>query len=206
MRRLFVLAVLLGTLVARAEEGEWQFHLGGGGYFPLTLKADDRTVVVLASWQVAAASFFGFTDNFDLGLQYGVTYLADIYAKETFNGIVGKEYFNYLANRLTLLARYNIYPGYPVSPHLFAGGGMLIETFRERAFYTKSGLVVDDFDGPDYARVQPCLTAGFDVQYRVWEWLILSVQMGFSWSPRTMFLDTHFFVGATWFLKSYYLL
>ncbi len=206
MRRVLLMIVIFGAFLLRAEEGEWQFHLGGGGYFPFSLRTDDRTVVVLASWRVSASSFFGVTDNFDLGLQYGVTYLADIYAKKTFNGVAGKEYFNYLSNSLTLLARYNIYPGYPFSPHLFAGGGMLVETFRERAFYTKGGLLVEDFEGSDYARVQPSLTAGFDLQYRVWEWLLLSVQMAFTWSPAAMHLDTTFFVGATWFLKSYYFL
>ncbi len=204
MRRSFLVFVVIVAGMLRAEEGEWQFHLGGGGYFPLSLKTEDRTVVVLASWQVAAATFFGFTDNFELGVQYGVTYLRDVYSKGSFNGIAGREYFNYLANRLTLFARYNLYPGYAVSPHLFAGGGMLVATYRERAFYNANGQVIGDFEGPDYAQVHPCVTVGFNVQYRVWEWLLLSLQGAFSWSPKALSLESSFLVGTTWFVKSYY--
>ena len=204
MKKLLTLLLVLGALALYAEEGEWQFHIGGGGYFPLSLKTDDQTVVVLASWNVAAASFFGFTDNFDLGIQYGVTYMQDIYYKTTFNNIAGKEYFSYLSNKLQLLARYNVYPGYAFSPHIFAGGGMLIETYRDRAFYNANDLIISDFNGKDYAKVRPCVTGGFDVQYRVWEWLLLSLQTSFTWSPNNMHIESNFMLGATWFMKSYY--
>lgn len=191
-------------MIAQAEEGEWQFHIGGGGHFPITMKTDDRTVVLLASWNAAASTFFGFTDNFDLGIQYSITHFQDVYIKRAYNNIEGKEYFNYLGNKLQLLARYNVYPGYAFSPHVILGGGMIIETFTDRAFYNGADLLITDFDAEDYANVWPCVTGGFDVQYRVWEWLLLSLQATFTWSPDTMHVETNFFVGATWFVKSYY--
>jgi len=204
MRRWFALALVAASLLLHAEEGEWQFHLGGGGYFPFTMKTEDRTIVVLASWNVTTVSFFGISDNLDIGLQYAVTHFADVYTKRTYDTIEGKEYFDYLGNKLQMLLRYNLYPGYDLSPHLVVGGGMLIETYRNRAFYNKNDLIVSDFDGSDYARVQPCVSGGIDLQYRVWEWLILSFQTLFSWSPDTMHLETNFFFGARWFMKSYY--
>ena len=35
-----------------AEEGEIQINIGGGGFFPLSLKTDDETVIVYSSWNV----------------------------------------------------------------------------------------------------------------------------------------------------------
>jgi hypothetical protein len=204
MKRLLAILLLFGAFALRAEEGELQFHIGGGGYFPLSLSTDDKTVVVLASWNASASTYFGFTDNFDLGVSYSVTYMQDIYFKTTFNSIEGKEYFNYLSNKLQLFARYNVYPGYAFSPHVIVGGGMLIETYRERAFLNKNDLVISDFNGADYAKVRPCVSGGFDVQYRAWEWLLLSLQTVFTWSPNTMHIETNFYLGATWFVKSYY--
>ncbi len=201
---LIPILLIFSVNTLHAEEGEWQFYLGGGGYFPLTMTTDDKTVLVYSSWGVTGKSYFGITDNFDIGLQFSFSMLNDTRIDKTFNGLEGREYFNYNRMQLAAIVRYNLFPGYSFSPHVFAGIGTLIETFRDRQFYTKNDKLVTDFDGDDYARAHIAIPVGIDLQYRVWEFLLLNLEFFYTFNPYSHALDLNFMIGARWFMKSYY--
>lgn len=203
MKKMFLLfLVLLSFSSLVAEEGEVQINVGGGGFFPLSLKTQDKTVVVYASWNVAINTYFGITDNFDIGLQPSFTRLTDTSRKTEFQGLSGNEYFNYWRFQTLALLRYNLFPGSFFSPHIIVGGGFKVETFTDWDFYTGSG-VIEDYNKDDYAEINGVIAGGVDLQFRVWEWFMLSTQVMYKWSPDDHSIDLFGFLGATFFLNYY---
>lgn len=199
---LFCCFIILNISVLHAEEGEIQINLGGGGFFPLSLKTEDKTTVVYASWNVGINSYFGISDNFDIGLQPSFTRLTDTSRKTDYEGMSGSEYFNYWRFQCLALVRYNLYPGSFFSPHIIAGGGFKVETFTDWEFYASSGKI-DDYNKGDYASVNGVVAGGIDLQFRVWAWFMLSTQVLYKWSPGDHSIDLFGFLGATFFVNYY---
>ena len=111
MKKIISLILLLFLFDIHAEEGEVQINAGGGGFFPFSLKTDNKTTVVYASWNVGINFFFGVSDNFDIGLQPSFTRVTDTSRKSVFSEIKGKEYFDYWRVQTLVLVRYNVFPG-----------------------------------------------------------------------------------------------
>ena len=151
---------------------------------------------------MAINTYFGLSDNFDIGLQPSFTRLTDTSRKHEFQGLSGHEYFNYWRFQTLLLLRYNLFPGSFFSPHIIAGGGFKVETFTDWEFYTSSG-VIEDYAKDDYAEINGVIAGGIDLQFRVWEWFILSTQVMYKWSPDDHSIDLFGFLGATFFLNYY---
>ena len=203
MKKLIFLISLVVSFALFAEVGEIQINIGGGGFFPFSLKTDDKTTVVYASWNAGLNLFFGLTDNFDIGLQPSFTRVGDTSRKAEFQEIKGKEYFDYWRVQVIVLARYNIFPGTFFSPHIVAGGGFKVETFSDIEFIAENGLSVASYKKDDYAKVNGVVAAGLDFQFRVWEWIMLSAQVLYKWSPHDHSLDLFGFFGATFFVNYY---
>ena len=121
LKKIFFITIIIVSFLLSAEEGEVQINIGGGGFFPLSLKTDDKTVIVYSSWNVAINSYFGLSDNFDIGVQPSFTRLIDTSKTGEFMELDGKEYFNYWRFQCLALIRYNLYPGSFFSPHIIAG-------------------------------------------------------------------------------------
>ena len=111
MKKVILLILLLFFVNAYAEEGEIQINIGGGGFFPFSLKTDDRTTLVYASWNAGINFFFGLSDNFDIGLQPSFTRVGDTSRKSKFMEVGGREYFDYWRVQTLLLVRYNLFAG-----------------------------------------------------------------------------------------------
>lgn len=193
----------LVVLNLSAEEGEFQINLGGGGFFPLSLKTDDKTVLVYSSWNIAINSYFGLSDNFDIGFQSSFTRLSDTSRKAEYMKLKGVEYFNYWRFQYLVLLRYNLYAGGFFSPHIIAGGGFKVETFTNWDFYTSSGKRISDYKKRDYAQFGGVAAGGIDLQFRVWKWFMFSTQVIYKWSPDDHSIDLFGFVGATFFVNYY---
>lgn len=203
MKRYVLFLIFMLFTAVQAEEGEIQINIGGGGFFPLSLKTDDRTVIVYSSWNVGLNTYFGISDNFDLGIQPSFTRLTDTSRKGEFEGISGKEYFNYWRFQCLALLRYNLYPGTFFSPHIIAGGGFKVETFTDREFYNSKNEVLSSYKKGDYAEIMGVVAGGIDLQFRVWEWIMLSTQVMYKWSPDDHSIDLFGFFGATFFVNYY---
>ena len=203
MKYVIILMLFLLFSQINAEEGEIQINIGGGGFFPLSLKTDDRTVIVYSSWNVGLNTYFGISDNFDRGIQPSCTRLTDTSRKGEFEGISGKEYFNYWRFQCLALFRYNLYPGTFFSPHIIAGGGFKVETFTDREFYNSKNEVLSSYRKGDYAEIMGVVAGGIDLQFRVWEWIMLSTQVMYKWSPDDHSIDLFGFFGATFFVNYY---
>jgi hypothetical protein len=203
MKKIILLILLMFSLTIFAEEGELQINIGGGGFFPFSLKTDNKKTVVYASWNAGINVFFGLSDNFDIGLQPSFTRVGDTSRKAEFQEIKGKDYFDYWRVQVLALARYNVFPGTFFSPHILAGGGFKVETFSDIEFIAENGLKVASYKKEDYAKVNGVVAAGIDFQFRVWEWIILSTQLLYKWSPGDNSLDLFGFFGATFFVNYY---
>ena len=203
MKKVILLILLFFSFNIYAEEGEVQINIGGGGFFPFSLKTDDKTTVIYASWNVGMNIFFGISDNFDLGVQTSFTMVADSSRKSVLNGFDGREYFNYWRLQTLLLCRYNVMPGFFFSPHIVAGGGFKVETFSDFGFIAENRGSVANYKRDDYADVNGVAAAGIDLQFRVWEWIILSTQLLYKWSPGDNSLDLLAFFGASFFINYY---
>ncbi|HPS31097.1 MAG TPA: hypothetical protein PLZ43_12635 [bacterium] len=186
-----------------AEEGEIQINIGGGGFFPLSLKSDDQTVLVYSSWNVGINTYFGLSDNFDLGIQPSFTKLTDASRKIEVEEMSGREYFNYWRFQCLALFRYNFYPGTFFSPHIIAGGGFKVETYTDWEFYNSKKEVLSSYKKGDYAEIMGVVAGGIDLQFRVWEWITLSTQIMYKWSPDDHSIDLFGFFGATFFVNYY---
>ena len=203
MKKVALLILLRLLSEIYGEEGEVQINIGGGGFFPFSLKTDDRTTLVYASWNAGINFFFGLSDNFDIGLQPSFTRVGDTSRKSRFMEVGGKEYFDYWRVQTLLLFRYNLFPGTFFSPHLIAGGGFKVETFSNLEFISEKGLKIAAYKKEDYATVNGVAAAGIDLQFRVWEWITLSTQLLYKWSLHDHSLDLFGFFGATFFINYY---
>jgi len=203
LHALIFLVLLTASSFLHAEEGEIQLNLGGGAFFPLSLKTDDRTVIVYSGWNVGLNTYFGLSDNFDIGIQPSFTRLADTSRNSEFEGLKGREYFNYWRFQCLALLRYNIYPGSFFSLHIIAGGGFKVETFTDWEFYNSGNEIISAYKKGDYAKVTGVVAVGIDLQFRVWEWFILSTTVLYKWSPGDHSIDLFGFLGATFFVNYY---
>lgn len=203
MKKVILLILLLFFTNVYAEEGEIQINIGGGGFFPFSLKTDDKTTLVYASWNAGINFFFGLSDNFDIGLQPSFTRVGDTSRKSKFMEVSGSEYFDYWRVQTLLLVRYNLFAGTFFSPHLIAGGGFKVERFSNLEFVSEKGLNIATYKKEDYASVNGVLACGIDMQFRVWEWIMLSTQLLYKWSPHDHSLDLFGFFGATFFINYY---
>ena len=203
MKKFIILILLVFFVNIYAEEGEVQINIGGGGFFPFSLKTDDKTTLVYASWNAGINFFFGLSDNFDIGLQPSFTRVGDTSRQSRFLEVSGKEYFDYWRVQTLLLFRYNIFPGTFFSPHLIAGGGFKVETFSNLEFVSEKGLRIASYKKEDYATANGVVAGGVDMQFRVWEWIMLSTQLLYKWSPNDHSLDLFGFFGATFFINYY---
>ena len=202
MRLKLFITALLFSAVLYAEEGEFQAAVGAGGFFPFSSSLDKPAVEHGASWNVALNLFFGLTDDLDIGIQPSFTNLADSYQKKEFNGFYGREYFDLRRLQILLLLRYNLYGGTFFSPHLIIGGGIKTEIFSNREFIADIGKIAG-FDNSSYTKLSPAAAGGFDLQFRVWEWITLSLQLLYKWSPHDHSFDLSGFFGASFFINYY---
>ena len=203
MKKVILLILLVFFVNVYAEEGEVQINIGGGGFFPFSLKTDDKTTLVYASWNAGINFFFGLSDNFDIGLQPSFTRVGDTSRNSEFLEVRGREYFDYWRVQTLLLFRYNIFAGTFFSPHLIAGGGFKVETFSNLEFASEKGLNIASYKKDDYAAINGVVAGGVDLQFRVWEWITLSTQLLYKWSPHDHSLDLFGFFGATFFINYY---
>ncbi|HQM84662.1 MAG TPA: hypothetical protein PLD55_08295 [bacterium] len=201
--KIFFALIIFFSFTISAEEGEIQINIGGGGFFPLSLKTDDRTVVVYSSWNVGLNTYFGLSDNFDIGIQPSFTRLKDTSRNSEFMELGGREYFNYWRFQMLALLRYNLYPGSFFSPHIIAGGGFKVETYTDWDFFTTTGKRIAGYKKDNYASINGVVTGGIDLQFRVLEWFILSTQVLYKWSPGDHSIDLLGFLGATFFVNFY---
>jgi len=202
MRLGFLVTALLFSALLLAEEGEFQAAVGAGGFFPVPSPSDGSDMERKASWNVAMNLFFGLTDNLDIGIQPSFTNLADSSRKREFNGFYGREYFDLRRLQILVLLRYNLYAGGFFSPHLIIGGGIKTEIFSNREFIVDIGKITD-FNGESYTKVSPAAAGGFDLQFRAWEWITLSLQLIYKWSPHDHTFDLFGFFGASFFINYY---
>lgn len=203
MKKILLIIVFLFCFSLIAEEGEVQINIGAGGFFPLSLKTDDEKVLVYSSWNVAINSYFGVSDNFDIGIQPSFTMLRNSSRNAKFEGLGGREYFDYYRFQCLALVRYNLFPGTFFSPHLIAGGGLKVETFTNWEFFNSRKELISGYSKSDHSRVDGVIALGIDAQFRVWEWIILSVQVTYKWSPHDHSIDLLGFFGATFFVNYY---
>ncbi|HPA57770.1 MAG TPA: hypothetical protein PLT70_10125 [bacterium] len=201
--KIILILIIFFSFTISAEEGEIQINIGGGGFFPLSLKTDDKTVIVYSSWNVGLNTYFGISDNFDIGIQPSFTRLADTSRNAEFEELSGREYFNYWRFQCLALLRYNLYPGSFFSPHIIAGGGFKVETYTDWDFFTSAGKRIADYKKGDYTSVNGVVAGGIDLQFRVWEWFMLSTQVLYKWSPDDHSIDLFGFLGATFFVNFY---
>lgn len=202
--RLIFIVLIFCPLFLFADQGQFQASLGGGAYFPLYLNTNDKTVIVFTSWNATGNIFFGLLDDFDFGFQYGITRIKDTNRSETYNNIEGTEYFNYLRMHFLFPVKWNIFPGLDFRPHIIAGPGFEVETFREREFYNSSNDLIDTYNKPDYSRLQFCVIGGVDLQYKIFDFVLVSVQTLYSWSPHGQHIELNALGGVTFFINSYY--
>ena len=202
-KRFFILISLIFLCSGlMAEEGELQLNFGGGAFFPLSLKTEDKTVLVFASWNAGMNIYFGLTDELDIGTQVTFTMLSDASRKAEFLNMQGTEYFNYWRVQHLVLLRYNLFPGLFFSPHVIAGGGYKVETFEKWDFYGETGKI-NNYSKSDYVSANGVVAVGIDLQFRVWEWFIISTQTLYKWSPDDHSFDLNLFLGATFFVNYY---
>lgn len=160
--------ILLFPVLLTAEKGELQGLLSGGTYIPLSHTTHDETVYLFATYAVGYQTYFGVTDNLDIGHHGSFSSISNAYHDGEYNDVSGEEYHDYYRMHFDIAVRYNVFPGYNFSPHVFAGAGLLLETYRNRQFYVNDDQLYNQFDGGDYVEDDFLLKGGIDLQYRFW--------------------------------------
>lgn len=206
MRKIIILLTLLFCLnTVTAEEGEFQFGLGVGAYFPLHQYTQDKTVYVYTSYNIPLTFYFGITDNFDIGVYGSFTRITDTNTNSEYNGLSGREYFNYHHFNIGGRLRYNWLPGYPFfAPHIFVGMGNNIETFTKRQFYINDNQLYTDFDKGSYTDGTLNFQVGIDFTSRVWWFFFLNLELVYNHDLNNAnFFELNFYIGFDWFIKTY---
>ncbi len=206
MKKIIILLIFLFSLnFIQAEEGEFQFGLGVGAYFPLNQYTDDKTVYIYTSYNIPVTLYFGITDNFDIGIYGSFTRITDSYVDSEYNGLSGREYFNYHHFNIGGRLRYNWLPGYPFfAPHVFVGMGNNIETFTNREFYIDGDKLYKDFDKGSYTDGTLNFQFGLDFTSRIWWVFFLNLELVYNQQiNKTGFFELNFYVGIDGFLKTY---
>ena len=198
-----VLVILMASSSSSlAEKGEFQFFIGAGMLFPQNIETTDKTYVAYSSLLLGGQTYFGISDNFDLGVNFNYSYFQNStvkgYTPPDEKGLVGDLWFDY--RRITLVGqlRYNVFPGYMISPHVFVGGGGTFETFYNQTFFTD--VTSKNYD--DYAVASWLIEGGADVTWRVWWIFLVKVEATYAYSPYSKGFEAMGYIGADWFLKS----
>ncbi|MCK5808890.1 hypothetical protein KAH37_07905 [bacterium] len=204
--RIFVVIFLL-SLALYGEEGELQISGGVGGFFPLRHRAAGVEVSSFPGLTVPLNLLIGVSDNFDVGVMGEWGYLSDIVKNDiSFGSLNGDEYSDYMHGSVALIARWNIVPGYAVSPHLIAGAGLFIERYYHRDFYV-GGRLLADYD--DELQVVPLFNGvvGADVVFRLpWWHLLIKGEFLFNANKNTLFVTLNISIGFSWMISSMYTL
>lgn len=202
---LYYFFIVLFFFFSEAEEGELTADIGGGGFFPLNRSSREKTVLVYASPCIAGNFFYGITNNFDSGISLSWTKLDNMSSDSILpGGIEGVEYMNYRHINIIPLFRYNVFPGYPVSPHITAGAGISVVKISHRQFYIQDKKLAD-YDAEDYSKALMTFQGGTDIVWRLpWWHLYVRSEFLFSGNKYNRALEIHFYVGFYWFLSSVY--
>jgi len=206
MKKILVLLSLLFALnTVSAEQGEFQFMFGAGGYFPLKQYTQNKNVYIYASYNIPVAFYFGLTDNFDIGITGSFTRLTDTNINTEYNGLSGREYFDYYHININGRLRYNWLPGYVFfAPHIFVGLGNNIENFSNRQFFVDGDRLYNDFNKGSYTDGTLNFQVGIDFTSRVWWFFLLNLELVYNHTlDNTNFFELNFYIGFDWFLKSY---
>lgn len=205
MKRLFLILFFLFCFPLAAEQGEFQILLGAGGYFPLKQYTQDKSVYIYASYNIPLTIYFGFTDNFDIGINGSFTRITDTNMKTEYNGLKGREYMDYYHINLNARVRYNWLPGYIFfEPHIFVGIGDSIENFSNRQFYLDGDKLYTDYNKGDYTKGTLNFQAGLDFTSRVWRFLLVSVELVYNHNLNNAnYFELNGYLGFDIFLKSY---
>lgn len=201
----FLLFLLLNPGTIKAEQGEFQFLFGAGGYFPLKQYTQDKTVYIYASYNIPVTFYFGITDNFDIGINASFTRLTDTNINRDYSGLSGREYFNYHHFNINGRVRYNFFPGFPYfAPHIFLGAGNDIETFTKREFYIDGDKLYNEFSEEDYTTGTLNFQVGLDITSRPWWFFLLNLELVYNQQiSGAGFFELNFYIGFDWMLNSY---
>ncbi len=200
MKKLVVSILLIFlTSTAFAEKGELQFFAGSGGFFPFNITTHDKTTLIVATLNIPVSISWGFSDNFYLTFSGAFSYYNDAFLDKykDSEGVTGDLYFNWKRIITNLQVKYNLYPGYEVSPHIILGIGQNTEIITDQALYEKS---VNKKSYEDYARIHMNFQAGFDVAWRIWSILMTKAEVLFDYSlTGTYGIELNVYFGLNWF-------
>ena len=206
MKRILILLFLvLMPFYIFAEEGEFQFAMGGGLYIPFEQHTDDKTVYMYCSYNIPVSLFFGITDNFDLGVYGSFTSLDNTNTKMEYDGLNGKEYFDYKHFNFALQARYNLFPGFLGfnDIHIIAGIGDSIETYKNREFYVSNKLY-ENYSNSDYTEGGLIFQGGIDFTSNFWWIFLFRAETLYNVDlDGDSFMEVNFYLGISWMLQSY---
>lgn len=199
-----IILLLFFAVSATADEGQVQFNLLGGGFFPLSMKTSNETTLVFSTWNVGVNALFGVHDVIDIGLQYNYTQLPNTYITSTFQTVEGRKYFDWRRNDIMAIFKWYFYPWNDFRPALIIGAGVSINDYVNAAFYTKQDQLVAGFSEANYAKAYPLVAGGLDLQYRVWKYINLGVQLIYKWTPAHMGIELSGTAGGTFFIPAWY--
>jgi len=198
---IFALILILLSLSARAEKGEMQLHLGAGVFIPQSLGPATGTNFIVAAPETGLKLFYGVSDNFDLGLKVMWSYLPNANLMgytDPASLVKGDLYYNYQRWEVGAEVRWNWLPGYMVAPHLIVGAGGLFGVKTQQALYSES----TEIQYPDNSIASWFVEGGFDVTWRPWWHLLLTLETVYSYSPQCRGVEINAWIGFDWFINS----
>jgi len=202
----FVIIISLITFnpLSYAEKGEVEHLLGVGSFFPtggiapMGVQYFGTPAALLVGFQ----TFFGLSDNWDLGIKLNWSYFNDgevsKFSDPDNPNIKGQLYFDYQRWTLGALARWNFFPGHLIAPHLIFGGGATFDIYKNQTLYT-SLLPVNYSDS---TKISWQAQGGLDVNWRFWGPLMFKVETLYVYSPLSQGVELMFWFGVDWFIKS----
>lgn len=205
MKKIILIISFLLILPLAAEQGEFQIFAGAGAYIPLKQYTQDKTVYIYSSYNIPLELYFGITDNFDIGIHGSFSRLTDTNIDKEYNGISGREYFDYQHVNLDVQLRYNFLPGFIFfAPHLIVGVGNNIETYRNREFYLNDNELYNNYDEEDYTKGNLNFQGGIDITSRIWWIFMLRVEALYNYSINgSQYMELNAYIGIDWMIKSY---
>ncbi|MFO7736501.1 MAG: hypothetical protein R6W70_09885 [bacterium] len=202
---MFYFFIVLFFFYSEAEEGELAADIGGGGFFPLNRSSREKTVLIYASPCISGNFLYGITDNFDSGVSLSWTKIDDMSSDSVLpGGSKGVEYMDYRHINIIPVFRYNVFPGYPISPHITAGAGVSVVKISRRQFYINERKLAD-YNAEDYSKALITFQGGADIVWRLpWWQLYMRSEFRFSGNKYNRALEMHLYAGFYWFLSSVY--
>ena len=184
---------------ARAEKGEFQHYLGAGLYLPWNISTNNMTYATVYSLMVAGQTFFGVSDNFDVGLQLDWSYFDGGNVNNYQQGDVkGTLWYDYQRWGVLALVRWNWLPGYSVAPHFYAGAGCVIDKFTDQKLV--SDIVTKNF--PDYVQADWMVQGGIDLTWRFWWHLLFKIDANYTYSPISSGVALMGWFGIDWYVNT----